>query len=260
MDAHEPYNPPRPFLKKTSKQQHPHLYNLKLFADRYLNKKIDHKKWNAQTLSLYDGEIAFIDYQLGKLFRYLKNKNLYDSSLIIVTSDHGELFGEHNYVSHRTPMYEGAVKVPLLIKFPFSKVKGRESSPVGLIDLFYKILSASSLPTPASLTHRQGGENDQPVVGEFYNFDLGIHRVIYNNNFKYLDYQRQKENELYDITNDPREEHNLAKERPLHAKEFDRILKSWQMKYKPLYLQPQHKIEEISQDYIDKLKALGYMK
>ena len=132
-------------------------------------------------------------------------------------------------------MYEGAVKVPLLIKFPFSKIKGRESSPVGLPDLFYKILSASSLPVPASLSHRQNGENDQPVVGEFYNFDLGVHRVIYNNNFKYLYYQRQKENELYDIKNDPREEHNLAKERPLQVKEFDHILKSWQMKYKPLY-------------------------
>ncbi len=260
MDAHEPYNPPRPFLKKTSKQKHPHLYNLKLFADRYLNKKIDDIEWNAQTLSLYDGEIAFIDYQLGKLFRYLKNKNIYDSSLIIVTSDHGELFGEHNNVSHRGPMYEGAVKVPLLIKYPFSKTKGRESTQIGLPNLFYKILSASSLPVPASLAQRQESKSSQPVIGELYNIYLGVHRVIYDSNFKYMSYQHLKDNELYDIANDPREEHNLAKERPLQAKEFDRILKSWQMKYKPLYLKSWNEKEEISQDYIDKLKALGYMK
>jgi arylsulfatase A-like enzyme len=130
---------------------------------------------------------------------------------------------------------------------------------VGMLDLFYKILSASSLPVPASLAHRQDEKNNQPVVGEFYNFDLGVHRVIYDNSFKYLYYQHQKDNELYDLANDPKERHNLAKKRPLQIEEFNRKLKLWQVSHKPLYLESLNEEKNVSQDYIDKLKALGYI-
>ena len=71
-------------------------------------------------LAHYDGEIAYLDYYMGKLFEKLKELGIYDNTMIIITSDHGEFFGEHDYWYHSHELYEEVIKIPLIIKYPGS--------------------------------------------------------------------------------------------------------------------------------------------
>src|SRR5208337_1715200 len=85
-DPHDPYDPPEPYKSK--------------FRDPY------------------DGEIAYADAMLGRLFASLKSAGLYDGSLIAMMADHGEAFGEHGERTHGIFLYDETIHVPLLIKLP----------------------------------------------------------------------------------------------------------------------------------------------
>ena len=67
---------------------------------------------------MYDGEIAYLDWRLGRLFRILKEQNVYENTIVIVTADHGEMFGEHGYFWHAFCLYEPLIRVPLIIHYP----------------------------------------------------------------------------------------------------------------------------------------------
>ncbi len=145
MDTHTPYQPPRPFDRYFLDNKNPQFYRLTQYFSR-LRGKHDKSLWDSYLLSQYDGEVAYLDTQLGELFSQLKTMGIYDSSLIVITSDHGELLGEQGLYGHHENMYEGVLKVPLIIKYPFSKRVGREKRLVNLIDVFPTVLSICDLP------------------------------------------------------------------------------------------------------------------
>jgi arylsulfatase A-like enzyme len=68
-------------------------------------------------VALYDGDIAYWDNQLGQMLTHLSSLGLLDNSLIVVTSDHGEMFGEHGKWTHRNSLYEEVLRVPLMIRY-----------------------------------------------------------------------------------------------------------------------------------------------
>ena len=73
-----------------------------------------------QAKRLYDGECKRLDSIVGKLFQQLKSLGLYHSTVVVILSDHGEEFAEHGGWLHGKTLYEEAIRVPLLIKFPGS--------------------------------------------------------------------------------------------------------------------------------------------
>src|SRR6266851_2702442 len=100
-DPHSPYDPPEPY--RTEYRSH-----------------------------LYDGEIAYADHELGNLMSWLKQNHLYDSSLVVALSDHGESLGEHGEDEHGFFVYNATVHVPLIVKPPAASgiAAGRRSEPV----------------------------------------------------------------------------------------------------------------------------------
>jgi arylsulfatase A-like enzyme len=86
-DPHEPYSPPEPY--KTQFADHP-----------------------------YDGEVAYVDAALGKLFGYLDRTGLVRSSLVLLTGDHGESLGEHGETTHGFLAYNATLWIPLIIAQP----------------------------------------------------------------------------------------------------------------------------------------------
>ena len=104
----------------------------------------------AHIRALYDGEIAYTDRQLGRLFREMKRLRVFDKSLIVVTSDHGEEFLEHGGWEHQKTLYEEQLRVPLMLKLPGQTRASRENVPVSLIDVAPTILETYSIPLPAS--------------------------------------------------------------------------------------------------------------
>jgi arylsulfatase A-like enzyme len=225
------------------------------FRKRVL-KRYSHTAWDAYAETQYDGAIAYLDDQLGRFFAQLKQSGLYDPALIIVTSDHGELFGKNGFRGHRTPMYEGTVRVPLIIKFPYSKRVGREKKEIQLSDLFSTIFSICEIPMPENVSGKPFGKPSSPAVAEYENALMGQHRILYDGQYKYFFYERKRPAELYDLKKDPSENDNLAENQPAVVKLLDEKLKQWVIAHPPRY---ESTDTVVSPETVEGLKALGYI-
>ncbi|HET8648232.1 MAG TPA: sulfatase, partial [Vicinamibacteria bacterium] len=99
---------------------------------------------------LYDNELAYNDRELGRLMEALKREGLYDRTLVAVTADHGEEFGEHGTFRHGRSLYDSLLHVPLLLKLPGSRHGGRRVAALASnIDIAPTVLAAAGLPGPA---------------------------------------------------------------------------------------------------------------
>jgi arylsulfatase A-like enzyme len=105
--------------------------------------------------ALYDGEILYTDRQLERLFGEMKRLGVYDDSMVIVTSDHGEEFLDHGMWEHQKTLYEEQIRIPLLMKLPGgARGPRRVSGQVSLIDVAPTILDLLGLAAPATFQGR----------------------------------------------------------------------------------------------------------
>jgi arylsulfatase A-like enzyme len=257
MDAHEPYYPPPPYNTWFITKKFPQLYRSEMFFRKTILKKWEKKSKDEFLISQYDGAIAYLDAQLGNFFEQLKHWGMYDAALIIVTSDHGELFGEHGFYAHCNPMYEGEMHVPLLIKFPLSTRVGREKKTIQLSDVFATILSISGLTIPEGISGKPFGNSSSPAVGEFETPQTGQQKVLYEGNYKLMHYERGRALELYDLDKDPQELNNLANIKIDKRQELEHKLTEWIQRHKPRYAASEK--ESVSKETIDQLRNLGYI-
>ncbi|MFC1591556.1 sulfatase-like hydrolase/transferase [Thermodesulfobacteriota bacterium] len=240
LDAHDPYRPP-----------------LSSDPDIPLGYPMRRGMSAAFQRMLYDGEISVLDHQLGLLFDRLKQSGIYDEALIVVTSDHGELFGEHGLFRHGQSLYEGASRVPLLIKLPNSRTTGRRLQNLTLSDLFATILELCSIQGPESVSGRAFGTESDAAVTEVYGKASGIIRAIYQGSYKLIKYTSNKESELYNLQHDPRELTNLLTLQPGTAAELDRKLELWRESHPRRTTATGN--HTITTDQLNNLKALGYI-
>ncbi len=100
-------------------------------------------------LALYDGEIAYWDFQFAKMLTYLGDHGLLDDSIIIITSDHGDMFGEHGKWTHGNSLYEEVLRVPLLIRYPGTLAAGQVvDTPAHMMDITPTLLALLGIPVP----------------------------------------------------------------------------------------------------------------
>ncbi len=168
----------------------------------------------------YDGEIAYADDAIGKFFGYLKEHALYDPTLIIAASDHGESFGEHGEYTHGYFIYDTTLLVPLIIKPPLGSgiAPHHIDPPVRTIDIaptvlqFLGITPASSMQGRGLLSLILGKSTTSPTsvtyCETYYPSEFGWSalRALRSGRFKYIDAPKP---ELYDLVADPQETHNL---------------------------------------------------
>ncbi len=173
----------------------------------------------------YDEEIAFVDQQLGRLFRSLDERGLGDRLLVVVTSDHGEEFFDHGGFEHGHTIYDELLRVPLLLGGPGVR-RGRHGSPVGLADLFPTLLEGLGYAPPAGLA----GTSLWPLLGGAGGPDaeprlLVAERTLYGPErraavrwpLKLAQDVRRGQLTLHDLAVDPGERRDLAAERPDQA-------------------------------------------
>ena len=133
-DPHVPYLPPTEFQHAFLPESHPLVG-----AKRSLEDLRD----------LYDAEILYMDREVGRLLDGLKELESFDSSWIIVTADHGELFGEQGRFGHGYTLFEGEIRIPLIVKPPAGRWKpGQSEEIIQLIDITPMILDALGLEIP----------------------------------------------------------------------------------------------------------------
>lgn len=171
--------------------------------------------------NLYAGEIAYTDYCIGAVIDKLKQLGLYDSTLIVITADHGEMLGEHGEQTHAYFIYQSAVRVPLILKVPGVGAR-RIDDAVGLIDIVPTICAALDITPPPDV---QGidlgacfGESGTLPARQLYCESLvptkydaaGLYGLV-DSRWKYIHTTRP---ELYDLSQDPLERNNLAAQLP----------------------------------------------
>lgn len=114
MDPHDPYAPPKEFLPEgvdPRMGQAAYLHKFHAWGRRS-------KEEVAPIESLYDAEVRYLDQEIGRLFAELKAMQKYDSAMIVVCSDHGEAFGEHDSYFHSQGMLQPVAHTPLLVRYP----------------------------------------------------------------------------------------------------------------------------------------------
>ncbi|HEY5950572.1 MAG TPA: sulfatase-like hydrolase/transferase, partial [Kofleriaceae bacterium] len=118
--------------------------------------------------ALYDGEIRFTDFHIARLVETLRKQGLYDKTIIVVTGDHGEGFGEHNVMLHGYDLYSPQTKVPLVIRVPGVPPR-RSKTPAGHVDIMPTLVNlAGGQPNPdmmgSSLVAAIAGADQQRTV------------------------------------------------------------------------------------------------
>ncbi len=146
FDAHSPYYPPQPF------------------ASSFLRRDL---QGDPTPMSAYDGVVAYLDYQIGLLLDDLAAAGLDKNTAIIITADHGELFGEHGLYHHGNSLYLELLNVPLIISDPAHASGGRRvATPVTLKDLPATMLDIAGVSGPPMLEGRSLSRFWNPLVSE----------------------------------------------------------------------------------------------
>ncbi len=111
-------------------------------------------------LALYDGEILYTDTHLQRFFQEMKRLEMFDKALVVVTSDHGEEFGDHGGWEHQKTLYDEQLRVPLLVKLPGGEARGRRvGEQVSLLDIAPTVVEYLGLPSP---TFFSGAKSSSP--------------------------------------------------------------------------------------------------
>ncbi|MFC2165494.1 sulfatase [Acidobacteriota bacterium] len=223
----------------------------------------------------YDNEIASLDHEIGRFLNSLGHNNMFDDSLIIVTSDHGELLGEHKYHGHQYFLYEELLKIPLIVKYPHSSQPEVDAEKrIQNIDIFAEILNAAKIPIPEAVVGTPfGRDSSRTIFSEvrssprarncpdrfgkdlvcIYTSEAPGYKMILN---------PHEPVELYDLESDPREQTNLLESGLAIKNSLEDLLKQYiqelnlvRQVYKTGY--EKSKLDKATRD---RLRALGYIK
>lgn len=231
FDPHEPYVPPSPFQTKYQDQ-------------------------------LYNGEVAYVDQELGRLIDELEKKGLFEETLVIFTSDHGESLGEHGEVTHGFLAYNTTLWVPLIIVQP-----GREPSRIDdyvcHVDIYPTVCDIFKFRPPLNLEgislvgRKKKSQFPQRTIYleslyPYYQRNWAPIQGFIENEKKFI---KSPLPELYDLKSDFSEQKNLAKQSELGAynKKLHEIISSG------IPLGSESNRRTADKETLEKLSSLGYI-
>jgi len=196
------------------------------------------------TKDRYDSEIAYTDSCIGQVINKLKDLNLYDSTLLIVTADHGEGLGAHSERSHGYFVYHSTLHIPLIAKVPGGPHGIIINDLVGLIDIVPTMCGLLGIPVPTHVqgrdlshlfSHRSSSNDRRSIYCESLlptKFGLGPFLGLVSDHWKYIHTLKP---ELYDLRKDPLETRNLLDEQTQQAhtmqKQLELLLQNSNLNY-----------------------------
>jgi arylsulfatase A-like enzyme/thioredoxin-like negative regulator of GroEL len=239
-DPHIPYDPPEPFRSHFS-----------------------HGGKN----SLYDGEIAFTDSQVGRLLEWLDVRGVADDTIVVVVGDHGEGLGDHGEDEHGYFVYDYAVRVPFLVRLPGTELTGVRVRPVvRTIDVAPTVLELLGLESTeqvhgVSLVGLMA-DPDERGPGYAYSESMAVSlqygwSALYSvrtADYKFIEAPRS---ELYDLREDPDESDNLFSAQTGVADELRAVLADIRSEIEQGA--PETQQANLDEETLSMLAALGYV-
>ena len=239
-DPHTPYEPPEPYLSE---------YGPRGFT------------------GMYDGEIAFMDEQIGRCIDWLENNGLDKDTILVLVGDHGEGLGSHGEGTHGYFIYDYAIHVPLIIVTPFDRLRGvRVPSQVGIVDIFQTLIEMTAIPSSIETQGRsllplmfrpQKKENGFAYAESMspnLQFGWGSIHSLRTTQYKYIDTPKA---ELYDLSEDPGEQTNNLKQYPEVVRDMKETLDRF-MEETSLGA-PTPQAANLDKETVERLAALGYI-
>jgi len=272
MDVHGPYWPPAPFTKMFDPFYAMHL-------DRKLNEQeiealhglyegVDSLNFYN---SRYDAQIRYFDYELQKLMGYIEKEGLLGPSVMVLASDHGESFGEHNgKFDHGNSLYEEEISVPLIIwGGPGITKAARSRTPAQVIDIGPTVLSAVGIKIPEQFegidlleVMSRGDDPHRITWSEISIREKAQTAKIEGRKKMLFETKEGRVSELYDLDLDPAEKNDLSddmsqKEKNVQTKQIS----SWlDEESKKIDITDEAPEAILTEDVRRELEALGYLK
>jgi len=268
MDAHDPYDPPAPYGTLYSPEP-----AIPLSEYRSIKTEVTELKRQLpdpvrdSLIAKYDGGIAYLDHQVGLLMEHLRQLDLFDNTLIIITADHGEAFGEHQMVGHAMSVYDDQVRVPLVIKWPRGAQQPAVRSSASGVDLKPTIMETVGLQAKQRVSGRnlakESGTTDTWIAethpcGHVYDAHPRFRRIgqaVMSGPWKLIASSTGKR-ELYNIESDPAEATNRYETDREPAKELEASLENWR---KTMRRMRSPKAAKLTAEELERLKTLGYV-
>lgn len=261
MEPHLPIIPPPPFLdmfQPPGNREHP-IRNISQL------KRQGHVFTPAEVASIvadYDSAIAYVDDRLGKILDWLRRQGLYDESLLVFLSDHGESLGEQGAWSHGTHVFEETIHVPLIVKFPASLgLRGRVRTVVQLADVFPTLIDLFGQEIPLD-----GRSLMEGLAGPDYDDRFVVARTFAKQSafglrwrdWFYVNEQKTNNEQLFHLAGDPQA--NVAAANP----EIVRLFRFWFIRQSWQAAKDEGKaievdLKKLSPEEIENLKSLGYL-
>ena len=268
-DPHTPYAPPKEFRDRISSPQPDQIY----FHDELVRtgERMVLPEQRVWIQELYEAEIRFVDRAVGDFLQKMRSLGIYDESLIIFTSDHGEEFWEHDKWGHGHSVYDELLRVPLLIKLPGSAATGTIQSTVPTQALLPTILDLCGIPYdpqpgwPPSLTPlcRRGADDSypEPIVSSNALY-WEEQAAVFHEGRKLIWRRHSDREELYDRRVDPLEQVSILAQNREQARDLKDIIQ------RQLVLARQIRKERgidddvfgWDEETLKRLKGMGYLK
>ena len=203
--------------------------------DEYLfTKNFKYEKQDIEYVkNLYDASVKSIDESIAAILYKLEMKGLKDSTIVIITSDHGEELFENGSLGHGFSLSENAVHVPLIIYVPGAK-SGKVDALAQSIDIAPTLLDLTNIPSPVSIQGKSllsylhdpknKNETNEYVSGSLFWTKDNYQAYLRNQKWKFISNFSQKVESLYDIQNDPGEQVNLIHDHPIIAEHMRSVL------------------------------------
>ncbi len=245
FDPHGPYQPPEEHRKGAPRD----------------DSEVERLRW------LYEGEVRYVDHAVGRVFDALKQAGLYEDALIILTSDHGEEFGEHGGYLHGRTLYQEVLHVPLLVRMPGGAGARRLASYVpthALLPTVLDVLGISATPHEAwppslapLLSSNAEDAYDFPIVSGQNLYGEVMWSVV-QRGYKFISYQETGREELFDLEADPSELHSTLDEHAAIAEEARGALERYQAAAARI-LADSGLTSAGGEDFLDRMRSLGYV-
>lgn len=218
FDPHWDYSPPPPYVSQFTDARYTGSVDgtYRSMARYFSANRPMPEPDRQQAIALYDGEIAYVDDQIGRLLKELRKRGRLDNTVVVFTADHGEEFKDHGQLGHARTLFGEQIRVPLIIaghpRFPPGQ---RRRDPVSLVDLapsLIELMNAKDLPNIQGHSIISGnGESNRPLFAESIRFGNEI-RAARRGPFKMIHYRQGGFSHFFDLGNDPNERRPLKKD------------------------------------------------
>lgn len=216
--------------------------------------------------ALYDENVRYTDRRIGELLDELARRGLLENTLVVITADHGEAFGEHGDLFHGWNLYDELLRVPLVVASGPLEAVGRRKNPASLTDLAASILSllqisAADFPGRSDLFEREIDPPDaDPTYAETHFRRMDAASIV-EDGHKLIWHRQTDRIELFDLRNDPGETRDLHAAQAIRASDLQTKLRIWlndQKRERPESATASP-AAELSPEEAEQLRALGYL-